>query len=66
MLDSLRTPDERFDDLPDFPFSPNYLDNLQGFEGPMAGLATGLRRCTTDYLVTAPCDSPFLPAHPSD
>lgn len=36
-------------------------DDLQGFEGPMAGLETGLRRCTTDYLVTAPCDSPFLP-----
>lgn len=41
---------------------PVWPDDLQGFEGPMAGLATGLRRCTTDYLVTAPCDSPFLPA----
>ncbi len=33
MLDALRTPDERFDGLPDFPFTPNYLDNLHGFEG---------------------------------
>ena len=41
---------------------PVWPDDLQGFEGPMAGLETGLRRCTTDYLVTAPCDSPFLPA----
>ena len=40
---------------------PVWPDDLQGFEGPMAGLATGLRRCTNDYLVTAPCDSPFLP-----
>ena len=40
---------------------PVWPDDLQGFEGPMAGLETGLRRCTTDYLVTAPCDSPFLP-----
>lgn len=41
---------------------PVWPDDLQGFEGPMAGLETGLRRCTTDYLITAPCDSPFLPA----
>lgn len=41
---------------------PVWPDDLQGFEGPMAGLETGLRRCPTDYLVTAPCDSPFLPA----
>jgi haloalkane dehalogenase len=25
-VDSLRTPDERFSDLPDFPFAPNYVD----------------------------------------
>jgi molybdenum cofactor guanylyltransferase len=40
---------------------PVWPDDLQGFEGPMAGLETALRRCTTEYLVTAPCDSPFLP-----
>jgi molybdenum cofactor guanylyltransferase len=40
---------------------PVWADDLQGFEGPLAGLETGLRRCTTDLLVTAPCDSPFLP-----
>lgn len=40
---------------------PVWPDELQGFEGPLAGLETGLRRCTTDFLVTAPCDSPFLP-----
>lgn len=28
----LRTPDDRFADLPDFPFSPNYVDNLPGYE----------------------------------
>jgi len=36
-------------------------DQLSGFEGPLAGLQTGLSRCETSYLVTAPCDSPFLP-----
>ena len=41
---------------------PVWPDDLQGFEGPLAGLETGLRRCSTDYLVTAPCDSPFVPA----
>jgi molybdenum cofactor guanylyltransferase len=40
---------------------PVWPDELTGFEGPLAGLATGMRRCGTDLLVTAPCDSPFLP-----
>lgn len=26
MTDSVRTPDERFADLPDFPWEPRYLD----------------------------------------
>jgi len=42
--------------------APVWPDELEGFEGPLAGLETGLRRCSTDYLVTAPCDSPFLPS----
>jgi molybdopterin-guanine dinucleotide biosynthesis protein A len=41
---------------------PVWPDELQGFAGPLAGLHTGLIHCETDYLVTAPCDSPFLPA----
>jgi molybdenum cofactor guanylyltransferase len=41
---------------------PVWSDDLEGFEGPLAGLETGLRRCTTSLLATAPCDSPFLPA----
>ena len=40
---------------------PVWPDQLGGFEGPLAGLQTGLTCCETDYLVTAPCDSPFLP-----
>jgi molybdopterin-guanine dinucleotide biosynthesis protein A len=40
---------------------PVWPDELQGFAGPLAGLHTGLIHCETDYLVTAPCDSPFLP-----
>ena len=41
--------------------APVWPDDLTGFEGPLAGLETGLRRCTTPLMVTAPCDSPFLP-----
>lgn len=40
---------------------PVWSDDLAGFEGPLAGLETGLRRCSTPLMVTAPCDSPFLP-----
>jgi molybdopterin molybdotransferase len=41
---------------------PVWADELAGFEGPLAGLQTALRRCGTPLLLTAPCDSPFLPA----
>jgi molybdopterin-guanine dinucleotide biosynthesis protein A len=41
---------------------PVWPDNVQGFAGPLAGLQAGLAHCATPYLVTAPCDSPFLPA----
>jgi molybdopterin-guanine dinucleotide biosynthesis protein A len=41
---------------------PVWPDQLGGFAGPLAGLQTGLIHCETQYLVTAPCDSPFLPS----
>ncbi len=40
---------------------PVLADVRPGFLGPLAGLEAGLIHCTTPYLVTAPCDSPFLP-----
>lgn len=40
---------------------PVIADAMPDFAGPLAGLQTGLLHCTTPYLVTAPCDSPFLP-----
>lgn len=36
-------------------------DAITGFAGPLAGLHSGLLHCASKYLVTAPCDSPFLP-----
>ena len=41
---------------------PVVSDAIPGFAGPLAGLQSGLRACGTPYLVTAPCDSPFLPS----
>lgn len=33
MTATLRTPKERFKDLPDFPYTPIYLEDLKGYEG---------------------------------
>lgn len=32
-LDTVRTPDDRFADLPDWPYQPNYISDLSGYEG---------------------------------
>ncbi|MEO1324849.1 MAG: haloalkane dehalogenase [Pseudomonadota bacterium] len=32
-LNFVRTPDARFEDLPNFDFAPNYIDDLPGYEG---------------------------------
>ena len=40
---------------------PVWGDAMPYFAGPLAGLQTGLMHCTTPYLVTVPCDSPYLP-----
>ncbi len=37
-------------------------DELGGFQGPLAGIAAAMAQITTPYLLTAPCDSPLLPA----
>jgi pimeloyl-ACP methyl ester carboxylesterase len=46
---ALRTPDERFADLPDFAFAPHYRDDLPGYEG--------LR---LHYLDEGPSDGPVV------
>ena len=40
-----------------FAVVPDFRD---GFLGPLAGMASGLQAATTDYVVTAPCDSPLI------
>ncbi|WP_296655767.1 molybdenum cofactor guanylyltransferase MobA [Paraburkholderia sp.] len=37
-------------------------DTLPDFPGPLAGLLAGLQAAKTPWLLTAPCDSPWLPA----
>lgn len=41
---------------------PLLSDDIPDFAGPLAGLHVALGACTTPLVVTAPCDSPFLPA----
>lgn len=38
-----------------------FQDEMQGFPGPLAGLHAAMTHCPTAFLVTVPCDSPFLP-----
>jgi len=42
---------------------PVLSDDDLSFSGPLAGFAAGLKACPTEYLVTAPCDSPLLPTN---
>ena len=35
-------------------------DELSGYHGPLAGMASALNKVTTPYMLTAPCDSPFI------
>lgn len=41
---------------------PVVPDAIEGYAGPLAGLHAGLQAATQPLVVTAPCDSPFLPA----
>ena len=36
-------------------------DERAGFCGPLAGMAGAMHIIDTDYMATAPCDSPFIP-----
>jgi molybdopterin-guanine dinucleotide biosynthesis protein A len=40
---------------------PVVTDSVPDFAGPLAGMLAGLEQCATPWMVTAPCDSPFLP-----
>ncbi|HXK56765.1 MAG TPA: molybdenum cofactor guanylyltransferase MobA [Gammaproteobacteria bacterium] len=40
---------------------PVVRDDLQGFQGPLAGFAAAMAAATTPYILTMPCDGPLLP-----
>jgi len=37
---------------------PVVSDELSDYQGPLAGMLSAMRIATTDYILTAPCDSP--------
>jgi molybdenum cofactor guanylyltransferase len=36
-------------------------DALSDYQGPLAGFAIGMKTSSTPYIVTLPCDGPFVP-----
>jgi len=36
-------------------------DEITGFAGPLAGMATALQSVSTSHILVIPCDSPFIP-----
>ena len=40
---------------------PVLSDSLSGYPGPLAGILTALQHCRQDWVITVPCDGPFLP-----
>lgn len=43
-----------------YPVIPDVMD---GYLGPLAGMASGMRAAGTRYIVTAPCDTPLIPGN---
>ncbi len=40
---------------------PLVADDGDGFNGPLAGMASCMKAIDTDYMITVPCDAPRLP-----
>lgn len=40
---------------------PVISDDVPDFAGPLAGMLAGLEHCQTAWMITSPCDTPFLP-----
>lgn len=41
---------------------PVLADIMGDFFGPLAGMASGMQASSTPYILTLPCDSPYVPA----
>lgn len=40
---------------------PVVADEIGGFAGPLAGIASAVPACRHDWIIIVPCDMPFLP-----
>ena len=40
---------------------PLIQDSLDDFQGPLAGFAAAMQNARTEYVITLPCDGPFIP-----
>lgn len=40
---------------------PVVADTLSGYAGPLAGMLSAMDICQSPYLLSVPCDSPFIP-----
>lgn len=40
---------------------PVYKDEFSNFAGPLAGILKALQQCHSEWLLTVPADSPFIP-----
>ena len=36
-------------------------DQISGFVGPLAGMAAAIHSCTSQYILSVPCDTPWVP-----
>jgi len=41
---------------------PVISDDMEDYQGPLAGFAAALAACDTEYIMTLPCDGPSVPA----
>jgi molybdenum cofactor guanylyltransferase len=48
---------EAYQELGQCPVMPDVVGN---FAGPLAGMATGMQAARTEFILTVPCDSPFV------
>lgn len=42
-------------------YAPVVADNLQGYQGPLAGVQAALQTIKTDWMLSLPCDAPRIP-----
>ncbi|MDH3001195.1 hypothetical protein A1D23_12110 [Chelonobacter oris] len=41
---------------------PVFMDELDGFLGPLSGMLSGLKHSVSEWVLFVPCDAPFLPS----